>query len=71
MAIIGNTTRRVNLMSDDVRLLVSSLSFDSNRLKLAKLAFGRTCDQRNYHVVSSAFNYQSSARELRQYVSNR
>lgn len=71
LTVIGNTVRHANLMADDVRLLMTAMSFDSNRLKLAKRAFARTCDQQNYHTVSSAFDYQSSARELQQYIRNR
>ncbi len=71
LRMIGNTVRRVNLMTDDVRLLMASLSFDSSRLRLAKMAFNRTCDQRNYYSVNSAFDYQSSARELQRYVESR
>lgn len=71
LRLIGNTVRRVNLMTDDVRLLMASLSFDSSRLRLAKMAFNRTCDQRNYHTVNSAFDYQSSARELQRHIKSR
>ena len=48
--------------------LMSMLSFESNRLALARYAFGRTCDIQNYHLVFNYLSFNSSRRALDCYI---
>ncbi len=58
------------MFSDQVRDLVSLISFDDNKLDLAKFAYGYTYDIGNYFKVSQAFDFDSSINELNDYISN-
>ena len=48
--------------------LMTLFYLESNRLKLAKLAFAYTVDPQNYYFVHHAFRYISSSRELNRYI---
>ena len=57
------------MFSDQVRDLVSLISFDSSKLDLAKFAYGYTYDIGNYFKVSQALDFSSSVEELNDYIS--
>ena len=58
------------MFSDQVRDLVNLISFDDNKLELAKFAYGYTYDIGNYFKVSQAFDFDSSINELNDYISD-
>ncbi len=58
------------MLSDQVRDLVSLMSFDDTKLELAKFAYGYTYDLGNYFKVSQALDYESSVDELNEYIAN-
>ena len=68
MALVQAALGRANIMTDDVRDLMRLLSFDNNRLRLAKRLYDRTCDKRNYYLLASAFDFPSNSREFQQYL---
>ncbi len=68
LGIIQTALSRSNVMSADVMDLMRLLSFDNNRLKLAKYAYARTCDKQNYYRVSSVFDFSSNSRELQRFL---
>lgn len=47
-----------------LKMLMRRLSFDSNRLTLAKHAYHFTFDRQNFWMLSDAFTFQSNFREL-------
>ena len=60
--------RKRNIRADDVAYLMQQLSFDDNRLELAKFAWNRTIDKRNYHRVFNKLRFRSNQRELDRYI---
>lgn len=68
MALIHTALMRANVMTNDVQDLMRLLSFDNNRLKLAKRVYDHTCDRQNYYLLTSAFDFSSNARELQRYL---
>lgn len=57
------------VLSDQVRQMVKLFSFSSSQMDLAKYAYPKTYDQKNYYVVNDAFSFSSSKRELSQWLS--
>ncbi|MEP7167947.1 MAG: DUF4476 domain-containing protein [Bacteroidota bacterium] len=54
--------------SRQVMDLMNLFSYESSKLDLAKFAFGRTIDKENYFRVNDAFTFESSIRELDDYI---
>jgi hypothetical protein len=57
-----------NLTTEQVVLLLNQFTFDSNKLKLAKMAFTKTVDKQNYFLVNNSFTFNSSIRNLNKYI---
>lgn len=57
-----------NLTTEQVIVLLNQFTFDSNKLKLAKMAFTKTIDQENYFLVNNSFTFNSSIRDLNKYI---
>ena len=57
-----------NLTTEQVVLLLNQFTFDSNRLKMAKIAFTKTVDQENYFLVNNSFTFNSSITSLNKYI---
>ena len=53
--------------SQQVRELMLLFSFENNRLDIAKYAYGKAVDKRNYDVVNDAFTFNSKEK-LDQYI---
>ena len=61
-----------NLVSSkQVKKMMEAMSFDRNRLDLAKFAYQYVHDPENYHRVKDAFAFSSSDRELDRFIENR
>ena len=43
-------------------------SFESNKLDFAKFAYGYCVDPNKYYLVNEAFSYDSSKRELNEFI---
>jgi len=56
--------------SEQVKDLLQLFSSENNKLELAKLAYDKTVDQRNYYVVNDVFSYSGSRDELARYIRN-
>jgi Domain of unknown function (DUF4476) len=55
--------------SAQVKLMLQLFSFENNKLELAKQAYAKTVDQRNFYLtVSDAFAFNSSKDELARYI---
>ncbi|OUJ70221.1 DUF4476 domain-containing protein [Hymenobacter crusticola] len=57
------------VQSADLARLMQTLSFESNRLELAKYAYARVADRQNFYRVYDALQYTASSRELQDFVS--
>ncbi|MBS1920457.1 MAG: DUF4476 domain-containing protein [Bacteroidetes bacterium] len=56
--------------SSQVKQMLQLFSYDNNKLDLAKLAYGKTVDQRNYQCVFDELSFSSSKAALSQYIQN-
>jgi|GEM_PF-1804080 len=56
--------------SAQVYEIVRQFSFDSNKLKVAKICYGRTVDQQNYTMLFDQFSFDSSVTNLSQFMRN-
>lgn len=54
-----------------VKQLLQLFTFESNKLELAKKAYEKTVDQRNYYLINDVFNFSSSKDELNRYITQR
>ena len=54
--------------SSQVQQLISLVTSESNRLKLAKLAYARVSDKQNFSTLNNLFALQSSRDELNYFV---
>jgi hypothetical protein len=52
----------------DLARLIRTLSFESNRLDLAKFAYARVADRQNLYRVYDAFEYSSTAKEMQEFI---
>jgi Domain of unknown function (DUF4476) len=69
MAVARNAIMSNNFTSRQVADIMGLMTFDSSRLELAKLAYGKTIDRENYWVVYDLFTFESSIVELNNYIS--
>jgi len=56
------------LLSAQVKQLMELFDYESDKLELAKFAFGYTLDTGNYYQLNDAFEYESSIEELDDYI---
>ena len=54
--------------SQQVLELMSLLTFESNKLHLAKVAYGNTIDPQNYYIVNNGFTFSSSINALNHHI---
>ncbi|RTQ47496.1 DUF4476 domain-containing protein [Hymenobacter gummosus] len=58
-----------DIRSEDLRrLLQSGFDFDQGKLELAKYAYSRVADRQNFYRVYDTFSFDSSIREMQQYI---
>lgn len=70
MAFIKAQGRHAMFTSQQISMLVKNLSFDKNKIALAKLLFPKCVDKHRYFLVGDALDFESSRRELTDYISN-
>lgn len=68
LRIARQAIRANGVRPQQVRQLMEMMSFESNRLKLAKFAYQFSSNRQNYFVVNSAFQFSSSVRELNRHI---
>ncbi|AZA98905.1 DUF4476 domain-containing protein [Chryseobacterium joostei] len=69
VTMINQQMRNTMFTAIQVRDLVKSLSFDKNKLALAKSMYHNCADKNKYFVVYDAFDFENSKRELMDYIS--
>lgn len=70
IAMIKQQMRTSMFTSAQIRDLVKALSFDNKKLALAKSMYRNCADKNQYFMVYDAFDFESSKRELMEYISN-
>ena len=70
MNFVAQQSRNSSFTSDQVRVLLKELSFDKNRLTLAKSLYSKCVDKNNYFVVYDVFDFDANKKELMKYISN-
>jgi len=63
-----NSFDRQNFSADQVKRVLQYLSFENNKLELAKFAYRNTVDKQNYHVIYDVFSYSRSKEDLSNYI---
>ena len=51
-----------------VKQMLQLFSFENNKLELAKLAYSKTIDQKNYFMINDVFSFNSSKDELARFI---
>ncbi|AZA85583.1 DUF4476 domain-containing protein [Chryseobacterium shandongense] len=69
LAFINQQGRHAMFTSEQISILVKDLSFDKNKLALAKSLFPKCVDKHKYFIVGEALDFESSRRELMDYIS--
>lgn len=54
--------------SQQVKELLLLFTFENNRLEIAKYAYGRTVDKKNYFIVNDAFTFNNNKEKLSEYI---
>lgn len=57
--------------SEQLLELLGYFTFESNKLEIAKYAYKKICDKKNFFKVYDAFNFDSSVTELKNYISGK
>lgn len=70
MAVAKSGIDQNYLTSAQARQLISLFSFENSKLEIAKYAYGKTTDPKNYFVVYSVFSFSRTKEELAEYVRN-
>lgn len=68
LALINQQMRSSMFSSAQIRDLVKYISFDNNKLALAKSMYKRCADKNRYFLVYDAFDFENSKRELMEFV---
>lgn len=69
IAFIKAQGRHAMFTSKQISTLVKDLSFDKNKIALAKLLFSKCVDKQKYFMVGDALDFESSRKELMDYIS--
>ena len=66
---INQQGRHAMFTSEQISVLVKDLSFDKNKIALAKSLFSKCVDKQKYFVVGDALDFESSRRDLMDFIS--
>jgi len=69
IAMINQQMNNFLFTSAQIRDLVKLVSFDKNRLSLAKSMYRKCADKNKYFLVYDAFDFENSRKELMEYIS--
>ncbi|WP_318639725.1 DUF4476 domain-containing protein [Flavobacterium ardleyense] len=71
IAMIQNVAQHTSFKAVQVYELVKTLSFDKGKVQLAKELYSKCVDKKNYYQVFEALSFDSSKRELNDYIAGR
>lgn len=66
---ISAISRSTNFTSAQVLSLIKIMSFDENRLEVAKQLYQNCADRRNYFMVFEGFSFERTKRDLQDFIS--
>lgn len=66
---INQQGRHAMFTSEQIAVLVKDLSFDKNKIALAKSLFSKCVDKQKYFVVGDALDFESSRKDLLDFIS--
>lgn len=69
IAFINQQGRHAMFTSEQIGVLVKDLSFDKNKIALAKSLFSKCVDKQKYFIVGDALDFDSSRRDLMDFIS--
>lgn len=69
IAFINQQGRHAMFTSEQIAVLVKDLSFDKNKIALAKSLFSKCVDKQKYFVVGDALDFESSRKDLLDFIS--
>lgn len=67
---ISTAARNNYFTAQQIVDVIKTLSFEENKLQLAKELYRVCVDQRNYYLVNDVFSFSSSKQKLNEYISN-
>lgn len=70
MKLMQSVLESRNYTTEQVKLMLAWLSFESSRLDFAKWAYGNVIDKKNYWKLDSEFTFSSSKDEFNEYIKN-
>lgn len=59
-----------SVQTNQVKQLLQHITFESNKLKLAKFCYNKTVDRQNYFNIYTVFTFSSSVQELNKYIAS-
>ncbi len=65
---VKNNINKQQLSVKQVNAILNEIYFEKNKLAVAKYLYGKTADKKNYQQIYPAFNFQSSKKELGEYI---
>ena len=65
---IRSVARNTNFTSKQIYALAKTFSFDKGRLEMAKIVYSNCVDRRNFYKIMETFTFESSKRELSDFV---
>ncbi len=57
-----------SISASEVKVIMSEMTFESNRLSIAKYAYAFCYDPENYFLVNDGFEFRTSISELNEYI---
>ena len=66
---INAVARNTNFTSLQIQSLLNTLSFEDNKLVLAKELYAKCIDRQNFFLVFEVFSFERSKRELSGFIS--
>lgn len=67
--LISVDVRNTNFSSRQIYALLKTMDFDQSKLKLAKMLYTKCVDRPNFYRVYDLFSFESSRKELRDFIS--
>lgn len=66
--LILSTAYDAKFTSAQIKEMIELLSFDDNKLDVAKKLYSRCVDRRNYYIINEAFNFRSTGDSLKDFI---
>jgi hypothetical protein len=70
MDIIKQQSKTGAFTSQQIKSILMSLNYEANKLEMAKLLYRNCADKQNFFLVYDVFSFESSKKELMDFISN-